>query len=356
MVRLCKVSVIVPVYNAEQYLGQCIESVLDQTLQDTELILVDDGSPDNSGVICDEYSRSDNRVTVIHKENAGVSTARNDGLRIARGDWVLFSDADDFFELAALDELYKRGEESNADVVFGDVNLLEGSKSRTVEFYRNEFTTDDPTIIEQLIKADFSCKYCFDPPGAGPAFGYGSPCNKLVKRDFLFRNNITFDKNLKLFEDALYTAYLFVHAKKVSYIHAVVYNYRLHQGSSTKSYQLDLPSINEASFHAWDRFRLQYDPNGIYQYPYYALVIRRFTGLFGLYFFNKSNPLSLNAQFKELKELMRAVPYSEAIAEAEMNKLHGKRDKFFIRLARIGSPRCIYVAFRVLMVVKGGKL
>ncbi len=356
MALLPKVSIIVPVYNAEQYLRQCIESVLDQTLQDIELILVDDGTPDNSGVICDKYAECDNRVKVIHKENAGMVAARNDGLRTAKGNWVLFADADDFFELTALNELYKRGEESNADIVFGDINVLEGDKSRTVEFYRSEFTTDDQNIIEQLIKADFSCKYCFDPPKSGPGMFYGGPWNKLVRREFLIRNNIAFDKSLKMFEDVLYTAYLFANAEKVSYIHIVAYNYRLLQGSSTKSYKSDLPSINEAIFKAWDLFRAQFDPSGIYQYPFYALVMRRFTTLLGLYFFNKSNPLPLNVQFKELKKLMKTAPYDKAIAEAEINKLHGKRDKLFIRFARIGSPLCIYVAFRALMVVKGGKL
>ena len=93
-----KLSIIVPVYNVEQYLDKCIKSILNQTFKDFELILVDDGSIDNSGEICDEYAKKDSRVKVIHKKNGGLAAARNTGLIIARGDYVGFVDSDDWIE------------------------------------------------------------------------------------------------------------------------------------------------------------------------------------------------------------------------------------------------------------------
>ena len=93
-----KVSVIVPVYKVEKYIGKCIESILSQTFKDFELILVDDGSPDSSGAICDQYAQKDSRIQVIHKTNGGVSSARNLGLDKARGQWITFVDADDYVD------------------------------------------------------------------------------------------------------------------------------------------------------------------------------------------------------------------------------------------------------------------
>lgn len=120
------ISVIVPVYNAEKYLRRCIDSVLAQTYTDFELLLIDDGSKDKSGEICDEYAQKDTRVRVFHKENGGVSSARNLGLDNARGEWVAFVDSDDYIE-----ENYLKSFESNldADLVVGNMIICEDGKS-----------------------------------------------------------------------------------------------------------------------------------------------------------------------------------------------------------------------------------
>ncbi|KAF3371822.1 glycosyl transferase family 2, partial [Enterococcus faecium] len=93
---MCEISIIVPVYKVEKYLRKCVDSILAQTFTDFEVILVDDGSPDNSGKICDEYAEKDNRVRVIHKENGGLSSARNAGIDVARGKYLGFVDSDDY--------------------------------------------------------------------------------------------------------------------------------------------------------------------------------------------------------------------------------------------------------------------
>ncbi len=102
-----KISVIVPVYNVERYLHRCIDSILAQTLKEFELILIDDGTPDRSGAICDEYAARDNRISVIHQANAGVSAARNAGLEVAEGTWATFIDSDDWVAPEYLETIYK---------------------------------------------------------------------------------------------------------------------------------------------------------------------------------------------------------------------------------------------------------
>ena len=112
-----KISVIIPVYNAEKYLRRCVDSILAQIFTDFELLLIDDGSKDKSGVICDEYAKKDNRVKVFHKENGGVSSARNLGLDNARGEWIGFIDSDDMVKPEYLDGLIRY--QSRSSLVVG---------------------------------------------------------------------------------------------------------------------------------------------------------------------------------------------------------------------------------------------
>ena len=111
-----QISVIIPVYKVEQFLGDCIKSILSQTFSNYEIILVDDGSPDNSGKLCDEFAAGDSRIKVVHKENGGVSSARNKGIEIAEGEWICFVDSDDWVEPDYLEVMFKTAIENNADV------------------------------------------------------------------------------------------------------------------------------------------------------------------------------------------------------------------------------------------------
>lgn len=113
-----KVSVIIPIYNVEKYLDRCIQSVLNQTLRDIEIILVDDGSPDNCPAMCDEYAKQDNRIKVIHKKNAGLGYARNSGLEIATGEYVAFVDSDDFVDTNMYQALYEKAQQDNLDTCY----------------------------------------------------------------------------------------------------------------------------------------------------------------------------------------------------------------------------------------------
>ena len=117
---MVKISMIVPVYQVEKYIAQCIESVLNQTFSDFELILIDDGSKDNSGAICDSYAAKDDRIIVIHTKNNGAATARNIGLERASGEYITFLDGDDYLAENMLSRLYEEIENSDYDIVLSD--------------------------------------------------------------------------------------------------------------------------------------------------------------------------------------------------------------------------------------------
>lgn len=123
-----KISIIVPVYKAEPYLRKCIDSILNQTFKDFELILVDDGSPDRCGEICDEYALKDSRIKIIHKENSGRSSARNVGLDIAQGEYIGFVDSDDWIEPDMYEVLYSKAKIESADIIALNYNCCIGEK------------------------------------------------------------------------------------------------------------------------------------------------------------------------------------------------------------------------------------
>ena len=159
-----KVSIIVPVYKAEKYLHRCIDSILSQSFTDWELILVDDGSPDSSGAICDEYAQKDARIQVIHKVNGGVSNARQSGMDIAKGEYVIHADPDDWVETNMLEELYGKAKEEDADMVICDFiyEYAAGPKYHR----QNIESLDSRSVLKQLLLQQL----------------HGSCCNKLVKR------------------------------------------------------------------------------------------------------------------------------------------------------------------------------
>ena len=158
-----KISVIVPVYKVEKYLPECIESVLAQTFTDFELILVDDGSPDNSGAICDDYAARDPRIRVFHKQNGGVSSARNLGLDHARADWVAFVDADDAVDEKYLEHLWGDGPAAGTLIFSGHTYLDEkGRETRRLQFSAGTRPVREAFREEQLYRYGYPFSKLYD--------------------------------------------------------------------------------------------------------------------------------------------------------------------------------------------------
>lgn len=349
-----KLSVVVPIYKVEAYLGQLIESLQAQTLKDLQIILVDDGSPDRSGEICDAYAQKDSRILVIHKANGGVGAARNDGLSAAEGEWLYFCDSDDFLETDALQKLVEAGEESGAEVVYGDVAMLSGEKVQRMHFHEKAFATDDRKVLDQLVMTVFGRQYCYLPPEGGPAAScYGGPWNKIVRRSLLERENFRFDLTVKgICDDLLYSVHLFAGAKKVAYVPTVIYNYRLLGNSITHTYKANLLEINDAIFAAWEAFMDRYGKDGCFRQAYHVFVIRRLKATLGMYFFSKKNPKSSKEQAAELKALLENEPYRSAVAQVEPDKLQNRYDKLLWKAAKRNSPTLIHGVFNLSVLAK----
>lgn len=219
-----KISVIVPVYKVEKYLHRCIDSILSQSFTDFELILVDDGSPDNCGKICDEYAQKDSRVHVFHKPNGGVSSARNLGIEIAKGEWVFFSDADDELGSNAFKILTSHLDKDVAYVMGGykkydeDGNFVYGVNRRS------EKMMSKSEAITQMFR---STDYVYQ----------GYLWNKLFKLSVIKENHLRFADGIYFNEDRLFNIqYLLnIGAQKCFYTTESIYNYFVRSNSTMAS-------------------------------------------------------------------------------------------------------------------------
>lgn len=205
------ISIIIPVYNVEKYLSECLNSIFAQTYTDYEVILVDDGSPDKSGAICDEYAQKDCRIRVIHQKNAGVSVARNNGINQARGEWITFVDSDDW-----LDESFLASFNLKADI---DISVTGLRYVRYPE--RTTMKTWDFEEKDIVLSRDFEVI------AKNNLLEYGTVCCKAYKKQVLDKYFIRFDKNISFHEDHLLLLQYLQHIDKVSMHKAVGYNYRI---------------------------------------------------------------------------------------------------------------------------------
>ena len=213
------ISVVVPIYNVEKFLGQCIESIINQTYNDIEIILVDDGSTDNSGKICDEYKSIDNRIRVIHKVNGGLSSARNAGMRIAQGEYICFIDSDDYIDSQMLEIMKKQIK--NADIVICGKEDIWGNDSHNI-------TSSDLESNYDIIS--MSGEVAFEHFLLEDKEGYVVAWNKLYRTHIFIQYNIKFPEG-KIHEDCFTIYKLFIHSQKVVYIDIPLYKYRHREGS-----------------------------------------------------------------------------------------------------------------------------
>lgn len=231
------ISVIVPVYNVEGYLGRCLDSILGQSFRDFELILVDDGSTDGSPALCDEYRRRDSRVRVIHRENAGVGLARNSGLEIARGEYIAFADADDYLGDSLLNDLYMVAVRHNVDCVIGGTSIVYARGGIGSVPVVDCLTLWEGEQIEEYVLCSVSA-----PPAGKRDTIYGqTSCGRLYRRKLIVDHHLRFFSEREyISEDTLFNIDFCRHASRVAAIPGALYYYDCgHIGSLSKGYRAD---------------------------------------------------------------------------------------------------------------------
>ncbi|MEH7131458.1 glycosyltransferase, partial [Neobacillus drentensis] len=216
-----KISIIVPIYKVEKYLAKCVESILAQSFKEFELILVDDGSPDRCGEICEEYSKKDNRIKVIHKENGGLSSARNAGISIASGEYIAFVDSDDYLHNRMYELLYKNATENSSDIVICDYFKVRENEISDSFNLKTNVESKNFTNIEALYELY-----------ENNSENFVVAWNKLYKQKLF--TDLRFEKG-RIHEDEFISHKLLFKSPKVTYLPIKLYYYRQTSNSITRS-------------------------------------------------------------------------------------------------------------------------
>lgn len=234
-----KISVIVPIYNSEDYIDRCVRSIVEQSYKNIEIILVDDGSTDNSSMMCDEWAKNDKRVKVIHKENGGVSSARNEGLKIAKGDYISFVDSDDYIDKKMIEKMLNQMEKGNTDLVI--CNYEPNSNYNTNKLIsKNDFYN---LILDKTLFR-------------------GYLWNKLYKKEIISKNNLKLDSKIHICEDLLFNCEYALYCNDIRVINDKLYYY------SDDSYSVLNKPLNErflSVVDAYEKLLDIYSKNGYSQ-------------------------------------------------------------------------------------------
>ena len=208
------ISVIVPCYNSERYLNVCLESLKAQKSPSIEIILIDDGSKDHTGAMLDAFAETEPRAIVVHKENGGVSSARNCGLSIAKGRYIAFMDADDALEEDSLFRLYQHAVRTGAQIVSANHTLFDMAVSQRIPVMVEPVVQQPSEIVKEILHMHRI---------------YNNLWNKLYVKELF--DGMTLDEGVRIGEDALFNLQLYLRAKRVSHLQAYTYVYRVHDAS-----------------------------------------------------------------------------------------------------------------------------
>lgn len=296
-----KISVIIPVYNVEPYLRQCLDSVINQTLKEIEIICVDDGSTDNCSQILDQYTKSDNRIKVIHKENGGLSSARNVGLEYVSAPYVYFVDSDDWIKLNCLEKLYDRIIKTNADICITGLMCFD---NQTQEYTHNpyfdvdnyKFITTDTCNYKDLHDAIFD--------RVGVFF-------KLYKTDFLNKHHIRFPLKVR-YEDVVVHIKTMILANKIAFVDENLYIYRINRNNSIMGLSSDLGILPDIYKFMLDSRNFLVEQGKFDELlPYYnQFIANQFA-----YYSTRMSSTDINKFWKKIFSFLKENNFSEEVEE-----------------------------------------
>ena len=299
------ISVIVPVYNVEQYLDRCINSILNQVYANIEIILVDDGSTDNSGKIADKYCDNDDRIRVIHKENGGLSSVRNEGVKYAHGDWIAFVDSDDYLKKQYLSILYNIAIKNNADIAtcsfesFSDDGLI---LKKSPSWPKTTLSGEE--AVEDMLK------------NRRPAYAWLN----LIKKELFLDNGIAFPVS-KEFEDIATKIKLLCCAKKVAYTDEKLYMYLIRKDSitgkkfSNKHYRDYVAAIEDAK-----KYLIDHEKSKSKYLEYFEL-----SSLFTLMNYiakDKNNAKMIDEYWKEIRKRAKRIYHKTSFPSVKKKALY----------------------------------
>lgn len=306
------ISIIIPVYNVEDYLEQCLESIVNQTYKDLEIIIINDGSTDNSLSICQNFATKDTRVKVINKDNEGQGICRNLGIKLATGDYVTFVDSDDYYDIDAIEQLVLGLSKSSDLVIGGYKKVLDTGEITYVEKYNAGICSYS---LEQ-----FQLRFLGDLPDKQDSVK-GTVWNSLYKRSILQKNHVTFLSERSIFsEDTVFNLDYIAHCQSVCLIDSTAYNYRLNLESTSTKYDEDkLAKVNDYYIFLCNRFENN-ETAILRSQRFYLFAVKKCLQQV----VNKPTAKSFKAMSNEIKQITSDSVVSEVLKQYPITKLDRK--------------------------------
>lgn len=343
--KLKKVSIIVPIYNLDrEYLKYCIESILTQDYENLELILINDGSTNGCEVECEQAQEKDSRVVYIDQKNQGVSVARNAGLDVATGEYVIFVDGDDYVTDGILTKLVEKMEaDLQLDILlFG---YCTNYTNREMVRVANEI---DKAVLE---KSRLQLAVLQGDPALG-VIEVGAPWGKIIRRKVIEDNHVRYTPGLKKGQDTVFILHLLEYCNNIDYLPIAGYHYRISTASVSHRYNTEIIDIMEKTIDAYRYFVAKYDKGTEFEKAVDLKNYKAMTNEYlDLYFINKKNTKKISENIKDYKELITRDRYANSIMSVDVKKLDifGKLDFFCIKYKMLPL---LWIEKKALMFVR----
>lgn len=339
-----KFSIIIPVYNTEKYLNKCFDSLINQNYQNFEVIIINDGSTDNSLEICNKYSNNDNRFKIIDIKNQGVSTARNIGLNEVTGDYITFLDSDDWLENDALLVINKKINNKKYDIVQSNL-FLDTIKTERLYFNLDKDleVKNKEEILENIISMNYGSKK-FDNKYLNCRCAGG----KFYKTELIKNNKISFPIGIKAFEDGIFNLYAYNFAKEILIMKDSVYHYMQYNNSSTEKYCVDQENQNFNILNKIKEFikLSNYNLDESYNYCIFELYYVWIDKIVRL-----NDKLNKKQKLNKINEISNISMYKNAINKIELKNLSKIYQKIYT-FSKKKKYHSIYTIFTIKKIIK----
>lgn len=339
-----KVSVIVPVYKIdEKYLRKCLQCLIDQTEIDAEFLVIDDGSPDNCGEIIDEYAKIDSRIRPVHTENFGVSNARNTGLDMASGEYIIFVDGDDYVEPDMCKKTIDAMSSAQKDILFFMFQPTIGS----AESFVHDETVEE--ISSELLKKIYLGIISKENPLDGVSTG--APWGKVYKRSIIEENGLRFVKGLRKSQDRVFVFDYLTYTHSAALFKYVGYHYVISETSVCRKYNKDIIDILGMAGHEFEKREsaIAIEDRGKYAEALNTMYMSFLTECMCLDLFNRDNSKTFREKVNDLKYLISKEPYKSSIINGNINIITGRKRKLIIIALRC---HMFGLAGRLAMTIK----
>lgn len=340
-----KVSIIVPVYNAEDYLPNCIKSLINQTYENIEIILINDGSKDSSLEICEHYSAKDDRIVLFSIENSGVSTARNLGIDNATGDFITFVDSDDWIELNTVEFTINKAIETDVDIIVWSYYKNYVNEERALSLVPGgdqTFTSDKDILYFKSIYQFYGQKTLGDTVSAGTTW-----C-KLYKSELIKKNNIKFKKELTRSQDVIFCLEAFSKANDIKYYDVHLYHYRINNSSTCSGtrYIDDTKTPFNSLLNEMDSFSNQFAQKNKFEQVINARTIQVILWHLEHNFFHSNFKGNILKRKRETLNLINTEPYKIALNNVNKSLLP-KKERTMANLLNKKAVFTFYIIYKL---------